>query len=246
VAKVTIIEPPSGGNAPVAYQLAPGLTLETLAVAADFDGSGAGGDFEPAVAFYAQDGRRLGRFAAGTAITAGSSAEVTFFPFAPPASSGGGSATQVVEQFDVYGSPGILGLAAGAFGFMPFQFQTGSQDPAHIMDLTTPTAPKLPKGLYLISWQVEATSSLVANKMFGVEVKISTPINYLSDIASAPGPAGYFDPLAHNNMITFSFVWPVKNDGTVLQMTVGNGDTVLNGFILNYFNLVQLTGLTLN
>lgn len=93
-----IIEPQNTGDAPLSYQLAAGQTLEVLAVAAEFDGTNAAGSFVPAVGFYAADGRRLARCPAPTTVAAGASSEVSFFPFAPPASGGGGSAVTATSE----------------------------------------------------------------------------------------------------------------------------------------------------
>ena len=88
MADIVIIEPVQSGPAPLAYNLADRQPLEVLAVHADYDGTGAGGSFKPAVSFYAPDGKKLGTFTADT-ITAGSTGSVTWFPFAPPSSAGG-------------------------------------------------------------------------------------------------------------------------------------------------------------
>jgi hypothetical protein len=74
-----IVEP--GGGTPFAYQLAPGESMALSTVAAVFDGSGAGGDFLPALALYAQSGELLSRTFTSEAVAAGDSAEVTFSPF---------------------------------------------------------------------------------------------------------------------------------------------------------------------
>ena len=88
MADIAIIEPVQSGTAPLTYNLADRQPLEVLAVHADYDGTGAGGSFKPAVSFYAPDGKKLGTFTADT-ITAGSTGSVTWFPFAPPSSAGG-------------------------------------------------------------------------------------------------------------------------------------------------------------
>ena len=70
-----------GGAVPYAYELAPGEALAPSTVTAIFDGTGAGGAFLPALAFYAQSGELLSRTFTGEAVAAGASAEVTFSPF---------------------------------------------------------------------------------------------------------------------------------------------------------------------
>jgi hypothetical protein len=74
-----IVEP--GGATPFGYQLAPGEAMQLATVAATFDGSGAAGNFLPALGLYAQSGELLSRTFTSEAVTAGDSAEVTFSPF---------------------------------------------------------------------------------------------------------------------------------------------------------------------
>jgi hypothetical protein len=74
-----IVQP--GGAVPFEYQLAPGEAIALSSVAAEFDGSGAGGSFLPALGLYAQSGELLARTFPSSAVTAGASAEVTFSPF---------------------------------------------------------------------------------------------------------------------------------------------------------------------
>ena len=74
-----IVEP--GGAVPFEYRLAPGEAFALSTVSAEFDGSGAGGSFLPALAMYSQNGELLARTFPATAVTAGDSAEVTFSPF---------------------------------------------------------------------------------------------------------------------------------------------------------------------
>lgn len=69
---------------------------------AHFDGTGAGGDFLPALTYYTQSGAVFMR-AIGATVTAGASADVSFFPglTPPPASSGGGGGiTATTEQLN--------------------------------------------------------------------------------------------------------------------------------------------------
>lgn len=118
--RATIIEPQNEGEAPLSYQLSPGQTIETLAVAADFDGSGAAGDFLPTLSMYAQDGRRLGTFSAQTTVVAGNSEQVTFFPFAPPASSGGtGTVTEITSTDFSIQVTNPFGPIVNLSGFQP-------------------------------------------------------------------------------------------------------------------------------
>lgn len=85
-----LIQPQQGGEAPLAYELAPGQTIEPTLATAIFDGTSASGPFVPTIAFYAQNGRLQGRAPCGTTVQPGDTAEVSFFPFAPPIVEGGG------------------------------------------------------------------------------------------------------------------------------------------------------------
>jgi Concanavalin A-like lectin/glucanases superfamily len=85
-----LIQPQQGGEAPLAYELAPGQTIEPTLATAVFDGTAASGPFIPTIAFYAQNGRLQGRAPCGVTVQPGDTAEVTFFPFAPPTVEGGG------------------------------------------------------------------------------------------------------------------------------------------------------------
>lgn len=85
-----LIQPQQGGPAPLAYELAPGQTIEPTLATAVFDGTSAAGPFVPTIAFYAQNGRLQGRAPCGTVVQPGDVAEVSFFPFAPPIVEGGG------------------------------------------------------------------------------------------------------------------------------------------------------------
>lgn len=147
-----IIEPQNTGAAPLSYQLAPGQTLEVLAVAAEFDGTNAAGSFVPAVGFYAADGRRLARCPAPTTVAAGDSSEVSFFPFAPPASSsGGGSTTVGFESANGGSTSGLTVGSSATFSIGPHVYGET------LLDYTTPANPVvLADGWYQMSIQFEA------------------------------------------------------------------------------------------
>lgn len=102
-----IIETINDGEAPVNYKLAAGQSIEATAITATFDGAAAAGDFVPAVAFYAQDGKLQGRIPAGAAIAPGASDEVTWFPFV------GGASGQGVDEVT---SPGDTITVTDPFG----------------------------------------------------------------------------------------------------------------------------------
>lgn len=71
----------NAGELPSEWQLPPGLSFQLFASSAVFDGSGAGGDFRPALAIYSQDDKLIGRYPASQTFTSGDSGEVTWSPF---------------------------------------------------------------------------------------------------------------------------------------------------------------------
>lgn len=87
------VGPLSGG-----YETSLAQSIAVTSAVATFNGASAAGDFIPALAFYDSSGTLLTRAVASTAITAGTSAEVSFYPFVQAASSGGGSAALEVTD----------------------------------------------------------------------------------------------------------------------------------------------------
>lgn len=90
-------------------------TIEPLAVSVTYDGSGAGGDFLPCLTYYSQSGALISRTFPGSSVAAGSSAEVSFIPFVPPASGTGGAA--LPKWTNILGS---LSLNYGTLGGASF------------------------------------------------------------------------------------------------------------------------------
>lgn len=66
---------------PAPYQLPPGLQMQLSSVVGRFDGSGAAGDFKPALALYAQNGNLIARVAISQTFSPGDSGVVTWAPF---------------------------------------------------------------------------------------------------------------------------------------------------------------------
>lgn len=74
--------------APGDWQLQPSLVFVPKAVNATFDGSGAGGDFLPALQIVSDSGAVISTVPVGSTVTAGDTAEVTWAPFLENASGG--------------------------------------------------------------------------------------------------------------------------------------------------------------
>lgn len=112
---------------PASYTIPGTQEIRLSSVHATFDGSAAGGDFLACLSIYAQSGELLSRtFPTTGAITAGSSAEVSYFPFPPSQSSAATlalsnvyynistSGTLTVPTSTNTGVPLVLGKAYGA------------------------------------------------------------------------------------------------------------------------------------
>lgn len=77
--------------APNDWVLPASLEMTLKAARALFDGTGAGGAFLPALEIISDSGTPVGTYVAGTAVSAGSSADVSFAPFLKGATASGGS-----------------------------------------------------------------------------------------------------------------------------------------------------------
>lgn len=77
----TVIAGPTAGAAPITFTVPPSYPVTPLTVSAEYDGTGAAAAFVPALGFYSQDGRLLGRYGIENNIAAGGTGEVTFAPF---------------------------------------------------------------------------------------------------------------------------------------------------------------------
>ena len=88
-------------------------TIEPLAASVSYDGTGAAGAFMPCLSIYSQDGHLISRTFPAASVAQGSSSEVSFIPFVPPAS---GSAGGGGIQFDVDNVGDWLAVETTGFG----------------------------------------------------------------------------------------------------------------------------------
>jgi hypothetical protein len=94
----TLYVPLAGdGFAPQAYTVPGTVELDLTAVRADFDGSGASGDFFPVVEILDSSGNIMAQ-AVGSTVAAGGSASVTFAPFLRSAAAAAGGGIQFDTQ----------------------------------------------------------------------------------------------------------------------------------------------------
>ncbi len=130
--------------APLDYVLPSGSELILKAVRADFDGSGAGSAFLPALEIISDAGHSVGVYPTDVAVAAGGSASVSFAPFLrnAPSSSGG-----LTTQFGLYVS-NDQNIAAFATTTMEWVYSAGD----HVLDLTDPFNPKpVADGVFFVS-----------------------------------------------------------------------------------------------
>ena len=89
----------SSGDAPHDYTVPSSADFILKAAYGVFDGTLASGNFLPTLEIVSDSGHTVAR-SVGQQVTAGDSAEVSWFPFAPPASSGGGGSITEIESTD--------------------------------------------------------------------------------------------------------------------------------------------------
>lgn len=111
----TFVKVSSTQSTPEDYLLSGAASVDLLAVRAEFDGSGAAGDFLPVVQIVNEADEIMLTFT-GEKVTAGDSASITFAPFlkAAAAASTGGGIQYDLEQF---GDWFFLGTTSGNGGW---------------------------------------------------------------------------------------------------------------------------------
>jgi hypothetical protein len=94
--------------------------IQPKTIFASYDGTGAGGNFLPAIKIISDGGETVGVFPTSTTVVAGASADVTWFPgveaTGTPASTTTPAASALVEQFTPHTFVGTVGTV------VPFEF----------------------------------------------------------------------------------------------------------------------------
>jgi len=101
--------------APATYTVPGSQEIQLKSISAVFDGSAAGGSFEPTCSIYSQSGLLLSRTKATGTVAGGSSAEVTFAPFSLSTSVAAATSTGIYNAF-INPSPPAETLASGVVG----------------------------------------------------------------------------------------------------------------------------------
>lgn len=125
-------------NAPADWTIPGSLELVVKAARAVYDGSSAAGAFYPCLEVLSDSGNVVGKYVAGSTVTAGDSADVSFGPFleeAQPVSTG-----STTVKWASYDGNSTTNLAVGN----SFTFSVTALNPGYgeaLLDLTTPTFP---------------------------------------------------------------------------------------------------------
>jgi hypothetical protein len=78
---------------PETYKVPGSLEIQLSSVSATYDGSGAGGNFDPTLSIYSKDGKLISRTKVGGTVTAGDDAVATWLPFSRKAAQAGPAGT---------------------------------------------------------------------------------------------------------------------------------------------------------
>jgi hypothetical protein len=126
------------GDVPVEYELPASAEFILKAVNADFTDTGAAGDWLPCVTIVSDSGHVIARAVdQGVKVTAGSEAEVSWFPHvrhAPIAASGGGGAPDYIMMTGV--ATAIPSVFGGASGQVPWNHATFATNNAALWSFT--------------------------------------------------------------------------------------------------------------
>lgn len=87
--------------APAVYEVPGSTEVEPLAAFASFDGSGAAASYLPSIAFYSASGLLISRSFPSSAVAAGASADVSYFPGLGVGGGGGGGGAGGTKQVAV-------------------------------------------------------------------------------------------------------------------------------------------------
>ena len=124
-----VLAPAGPHNAPFDIPIAADQILKVVTGFAHWDGSGASGDFLPALSFYAANGTLLSRVFPSTTVTAGASADVSYAPF--PGGIGNSSPSGSGIDFDQANVGGYLDIAVTDFAAPNLSIVSNIGDGSH-------------------------------------------------------------------------------------------------------------------
>lgn len=161
----SFIQVSTSGGAPEDYLVSGASLLGLQTASATYDGSGAGGDFLPALQILDEVGR-VTMTVFGSAVTAGDSAYVTFAPFLRQAAA---PASGVSRFAGVYSGDSVT-IADGASDSLTWDYFLGG-DPT--LDISNPIFPQVTKtGNWVFAIDVFCATDLTAGGQFQVEFDV--------------------------------------------------------------------------
>lgn len=173
-------------TAPVPFAVVELQTLEAelLCAYAEWDGSGASGDFLPCLAIYSDARIRLGRVFPGATVAAGDSAVVTYAPF-PGGIASDSSPAVLLEEVasDTVTLPGVPAGAGTQVAWTPVGLTP-------IWDHTAPTNPRSKvAGLLVVTANVEVHSAtpMTPGALLFSQILIPGPIGVFPGVMNAFG-----------------------------------------------------------
>lgn len=217
----------SSGDAPHDYTVPSSADFILKAAYGVFDGTLASGNFLPTLEIVSDSGHTVAR-SVGQQVTAGDSAEVSWFPFAPPASSGGGGGTSIALEITEGDSANVAVDASYIFNVGP---HTGGSD---LLDYSTPTFPSvLAAGWYQVLCGFNATDLTDSQDSIAVECELfqqywqsgsgAASVSYVQDFSSV------------------GFLYPQPQDFSCQMSTLFQPMKAEQGFSITVVNLGTTT-----
>jgi hypothetical protein len=150
-------------TAPATFTVPGNGQIRPKAVFASYDGTGAGGDFVPALKVTSDGGELVCVCPCATTVTAGASADVSWFQGL--AATGGGSGVVTLgNKTGTYGSAVGANIASGANADLDWTHSGGDA----VLDVSTPTQPSIiVAGLYWVGISIQGSGFGASKSLAG-------------------------------------------------------------------------------
>lgn len=207
--------------APLNYTVPSSQVIALNGVFASFDGTGAGGDFQPCVTIISDSGHIVAK-CPGSTVTAGDSADVTFAPFleAPAA-----AASSVTRYTGVYNGNSVT-IADNSSDDLTWDNYTGGDA---VLNIGNPIQPQVTKtGNWTFYVQVRCDTDLTIGGQYIVEFDViglgnGTSVGSSNIVASPPATARVPSPI----VTVWGLGWMDSTSVTAhLEVNVTNQDGV--------------------
>lgn len=204
-------------EAPLTYVVPGAQEIIIKSIIASFDGSGAGGDYVPTLQILAPNGMILASCPVATAVVAGASADVSWFPRGGLTS----STTQASVTWGLYQGDVQQGGAVFVFnGFLfagqeMFSYGVGDDSPSPLLD-----------GFYNITSDVEIINPYVPDPATGARVQLNRfGAPFLSTSNTFPLVTGAPMELPAGGVTAG---WPLKTTDYLQLVVLQNGVAPIN------------------